>query len=53
MELSESFDEDEFDDDSAYKSDNGRLLRRWPRGCLQFVKKIIDKFIVRGSYGLI
>jgi RecQ family ATP-dependent DNA helicase len=51
LELSEPFDEDEFDDDSAYESDSGRPPRRRPRGCLQFVKEMMDKFMVRGSHG--
>ncbi|PSN59182.1 hypothetical protein BS50DRAFT_658963 [Corynespora cassiicola Philippines] len=49
LELSEPLREAEFEGDSVYESDSGGrpLLKR----CLQFVQKIIDKFIVRGSYG--
>jgi hypothetical protein len=49
--LSEPLGEDEFDNDSAYGSDNSRLPRRRLEGCLQFVKEIMDKFMVRGSHG--
>jgi hypothetical protein len=36
-------------DSSAYESDRRRQLLR-PKGCLQLVQQMIDKFIVRGSY---
>jgi hypothetical protein len=52
LELSEPLD-DTFDDNSAYESDSSRQPYRRPKGCLQLVQEIIDKFIVRGSYGLI
>jgi hypothetical protein len=48
--MDESDDERDELDDSAYKSDHRRQLPR-PKGCLQFVQRMIDKFIVRGSYG--
>jgi hypothetical protein len=51
LELSELLD-DTLDEDSAYESDSGCYPQRWPKGCLQFVQEIIDKFMVRGSYGL-
>jgi hypothetical protein len=35
---------------SVYKS--GPSLRCCPKGCLQLVQQIIDRFIVRGSYRL-
>ncbi|KAI2475473.1 ATP-dependent DNA helicase Q5 [Pyrenophora tritici-repentis] len=35
-------------DDSAYES--GPSQRRRPKGCLQLVQKIIDRFMVRGSH---
>jgi hypothetical protein len=41
-----------FDDNSAYKSNSSRQLHRQPKGCLQLVQEIIDKFIVQGSYSL-
>jgi hypothetical protein len=53
LELSGLLDEDgdEFDSDSAYESDDGRNLRqRWRKGCLQFVQKMMDQFMVRGSH---
>jgi hypothetical protein len=51
LELSELLD-DTFDDDSAYESDSGRQLYCWPKGCLQLVQEMMDKFMVRGSYSL-
>ena len=55
LELSEpwdegALDEDEFDNDSAYESDSSRPRQRRPKGCLQFVEQMIDKFMVRGSH---
>jgi hypothetical protein len=41
----------ELEDDSAYESDPSRQLQR-PKGCLQLVQQIMDKFMIRGSYGL-
>jgi hypothetical protein len=38
---------DDFDD-SAY--DSGPSPRRRPKGCLQLVQQIIDRFMVRGSH---
>ncbi|KAE8823008.1 hypothetical protein PTNB85_10187 [Pyrenophora teres f. teres] len=35
-------------DDSAYES--GPSQRRRPKGCLQLVQKMMDRFMVRGSY---
>ena len=40
---------DEFDSDSAYESDSSPPQRR-RKGCLQFVKKMMDQFMVRGSH---
>lgn len=52
LELSEPFREDEFDSDSAYESDDtGHPPRRRPKGCLQLVQEMTDKFMVRGSHG--
>jgi hypothetical protein len=55
LELSEPLDENEDelddDDDSAYESDSSRPRRRRPKGCLQFVQEMMDKFMVRGSHG--
>jgi len=51
LELSQPFDEDEFDNDNAYESDSSCPPQRRPKGCLQFVQEMIDRFIVRGSYG--
>jgi hypothetical protein len=42
---------DELDNDSAYGSDPRRQLQR-PKGCLQLVQQMMDKFMVRGSHGL-
>jgi hypothetical protein len=38
-------------DDSAYESGPSPSLRRRPRGCLQFVQHMIDRFMVRSSHG--
>ena len=51
LELSQPFDEDEFDDDNAYESDSSRPPQRRPKGCLQFVQEMMDRFMVRGSHG--
>jgi hypothetical protein len=45
LELSEPLD-DTFDDDSAYESDSSRQPQRWPKGCLQLVQEMMDKFMV-------
>jgi hypothetical protein len=50
LELSEPLD-NTLDEDSAYKSDSSCYLQRRPKGCLQFVQEMMDKFIVRGSHG--
>jgi hypothetical protein len=52
LELADLIDEssDELEDNSAYESDPSRQLQR-PKGCLQLVQQIIDKFMIRGSYG--
>jgi hypothetical protein len=50
LELSKPLD-NTFDDDSAYESDSGRQPYCRPKECLQLVQEIIDKFMVRGSYG--
>jgi superfamily II DNA helicase RecQ len=50
LELSEPFQDDEWEDDSAYESDPSRSPARRPKGCLQFVQEMMDKFMVRGSH---
>jgi hypothetical protein len=50
LELSEPLD-DTFNDDSAYESDSGCQPHCRPKGCLQLVQEMMDKFMVRGSYG--
>jgi hypothetical protein len=42
--------DNELDNDSAYGSDPRRQLQR-PKGYLQLVQQMMDKFMVRGSYG--
>ena len=61
LEWSEPFEEDEFHGDSAYESDGGSdsgsadgstgSSRPRKRGCLQFVERMMDRFMVRGSHG--
>jgi superfamily II DNA helicase RecQ len=51
LELSEPFNDNMFDSDSAYESDSSHQPQRRPKGCLQFVKEMMDKFMVRGSHG--
>jgi hypothetical protein len=47
--IDESGDErNEPDDDSAYESDPSK---KRPKRCLQLVQQIMNKFMVRGSYG--
>jgi hypothetical protein len=41
---------DDFDD-SAYDSSASASPRRRPKGCLQLVQQMIDRFMVRGSHG--
>jgi hypothetical protein len=54
LELSGPLDEDEFNSDSAYESDDSsNPPRRRRKGCLQFVQEMIDQFMVRGSHSLI
>ena len=44
-------DEDGFDSDSAYESDDSRNPPgRRRKGCLQFVQEMMDRFMVRGSH---
>ncbi|CAG5136910.1 uncharacterized protein ALTATR162_LOCUS4 [Alternaria atra] len=50
LELSGPLDEDELDD-SAYESDSSGPRQRQPKGCLQFVQEMMDRFMVRGSHG--
>ncbi|RYO26416.1 hypothetical protein AA0113_g12493 [Alternaria arborescens] len=53
LELSEPFEEELFDDDSAYGgSDSGSSSpnRHQPKGCLEFVQQMMDRFMVRGSH---
>jgi hypothetical protein len=44
--------DDDFDD-SAYESahESAHRLQRRPKGCLQFVQEMMDRFMVRGSHG--
>ncbi|CAN9283890.1 unnamed protein product [Alternaria alternata] len=52
LELSGPLDDDEFDSDSAYESDDSsNPPRRRRKGCLQFVQEMMDRFMVRGSHG--
>ncbi|KAF1922379.1 uncharacterized protein M421DRAFT_78421 [Didymella exigua CBS 183.55] len=49
LELSEPFEEEVFNNDSAYRgSDSGSSNPRLR--CLEFVQQMIDRFIVRGSH---
>jgi hypothetical protein len=50
LELADLIDEssDELNDDSAYESDPSQQR---PKGCLQLVQQMMDKFMVRGSHG--
>jgi len=55
LELSEPFQEDEFNGDSGYDSDSSADSAPAPAparkpGCLGFVAKMMDKFMVRGSH---
>ena len=51
LELSGPWDEDEFNSDSAYESDNSsNPARQRRKGCLQFVQEMMDRFMVRGSH---
>ncbi|KAL1640735.1 hypothetical protein SLS61_010230 [Didymella pomorum] len=53
LELSEPFEEEVFDDDSAYggsESGSSPPSQRRPRGCLEFVQQMMDRFMVRGSH---
>jgi superfamily II DNA helicase RecQ len=53
LELSEPFEEELFDDDSGYGgSDSGSSSpnRCGPKGCLEFVQRMMDRFMVRGSH---
>jgi hypothetical protein len=51
LELADLRDEssNKLEDNNMYKSDPSRQR---PKGCLQLVQQIVDKFIVRGSYRL-
>ena len=46
-----SSDESDDDNDSAYESGASPNPRRRPRGCLQLVQQMMDRFMVRGSHG--
>lgn len=53
LELSEPFEEDDFNDDSAYGSgsdSDSSPAQHQPKGCLEFVRKMMDEFMVRGSH---
>jgi hypothetical protein len=44
-------DEDEFDSDSAYESDDSsNPPRQRCKECLRFVQEMMDRFMVRGSH---
>ncbi|KAK4944533.1 hypothetical protein LTR66_014488 [Elasticomyces elasticus] len=52
LELSEPFEEDKFGGDDAYESDgSANASRPGKRGCSQFVARMMDRFMVRGSHG--
>jgi hypothetical protein len=42
LEVLEPFTNDEFESDSAYKSNSSNPRQRRRKGCLQLVKEIID-----------
>jgi hypothetical protein len=52
LEVLELFTDDEFESDSAYESDSSDPQRRRRKGCLQLVKEMIDRFMVRGTHSL-
>jgi hypothetical protein len=47
----DSGEETEDFDDSAYASGPSLSLCRHPKGCLQLVQQMMDRFMVRGSHG--
>lgn len=49
LELSEPFEEEDFDYDSGYGGEGNSSQPRQPKGCLEFVGKMMDGFMVRGS----
>jgi hypothetical protein len=52
LEVLELFTNDKFESDSAYESDSSNPRRRQRKGCLQLVKEMMDRFIVRGTHSL-
>ena len=51
LELSEPFKDDEFDDESAHDSNADLGVgQSQPKGCLEFVQKMVNQFMVRGSH---
>ena len=51
LELSEPFEGDDIDGDSTYASDSESTpQQRRPKGCLQHVQHMMDRFMVRGSH---
>jgi hypothetical protein len=50
LELADPIDEssDKLEEDSAYKS---HPSRQRPKGCLQLVQQMMDRFMVRSSHG--
>ena len=53
LELSEPFKEELFDNNSAYggsDSSSSSPNQHQPKGCLEFMQQIMDRFIVRGSH---
>jgi hypothetical protein len=49
LELSEPFEDEDFDYDSGYGGEGNSSRPRQPKGCLEFVGKMMDGFMVRGS----
>jgi hypothetical protein len=52
LEVLEPFTNNKFKSDSAYESDSSDPRQRRRKGCLQLVKEIMNRFIVRGTYSL-
>jgi hypothetical protein len=50
LELADPIEDSSDKLDSAYKRDPSRQLQH-PKGCLQLVQQMMDKFMVRGSHG--
>lgn len=52
LKLSKLFKEEDFNYNSSYGGEGNSSQPRQPKGCLEFVGKMIDSFIVRGSRSL-